>query len=184
MTECGRSRDLVRHEELHELGPARDRARPERVGVHAVLERDPDVLVVVQVRDALGEVAAGLLVLELADEEDGHLRVLEPRARRALREQRRRPERVLAPGSSSASCVWRRSFWLAMQCLSPCLVSSRAHGWPPAGAGLASSMRSWIQVLREAGVEDAARVAGAGVECRRSPTSARSRRGAGAACRR
>ena len=39
-----------------------------------------------------------------------------------------------------------------------------AHGWPPAGAGFASSMRSSIHELREARVEDAARVAGAGVE--------------------
>ena len=48
---------------------------------------------------------------------------------------------------SSAFCVCRRSFWLAMQCLSPCFVSMRAYGWPPAGAGFASSMRSCTQVF-------------------------------------
>ena len=44
------------------------------------------------------------------------------------------------------SWVCNRSRWLAMQCLSPALTSASAQGWPPPGAGWASSSRSCTQV--------------------------------------
>ena len=117
----------------------------------------------VQVLEALGEVAAGLLVLELADQEGRHAIALQPRARRAVGEQRRRPERVLP-------LELERVLGLQAQLLvGAAVLVARLDELP--GPGLAAGRRGLGVVhaldhpgLREARVEDAARVAGAGVE--------------------
>ena len=69
----GLLRNLLRDEDRQELHPAREHRRVERIGVTAVLRGEPHFLRAGELAEQVGEVAAGLLVLPVADEVHGHV---------------------------------------------------------------------------------------------------------------
>jgi len=131
--------------------------------VGAVLERDPHALAAADGVKCLGEVTAGLLVLELADEEDRDACALEPRSWRALAEDARIAERrALLQGER----VLRLQ---TQQLVARAVLVAAAHqlarvGLAAVGCGLGVALTLLHPALREPRVEDPARVAGAFVE--------------------
>ena len=130
---------LLRDEDREKLHPPREypgveRDRRDRRSAQSATRPCSRVEPVEQV----GEIAAGLLVLPVAREVHGHVDAIDEVLGRQRQPGARRSSTLLVRMRSSRSGSLLCSAWFARHCLSPALMRSVAHPWPPPGAGWAS----------------------------------------------
>ena len=149
-------RDLLGHVELQELEVATDHGRRQRLGVQSVHHRHVEVRRAGELVEHRREVAAGLLVLPSAGEEDRHRDLVDEGDRRERVAELRRVVRVVV------------DLFHQVRVLQSQLLVLGAHGVAGVGSRLRPLLTERLRLVDpllrprdcESGVEDAARIQG------------------------